>query len=272
MGYADESATSFDCLRYSSWGCACVPHGKYPEDAGKFRDSSGRTAGPTNERREPHSKKSEVIVSFEWIGDAIEYSPGPGEDLSHLGPIPKYFGKVGYQVHGDTFPMTWADDDQIYASAGDPNWGGKEDGLDVEEFSGTPPQYTITRVNPMSDYKGFGGKGEKPSGMICVNGVLYLAFQNLLGVKPPAHGTKSQHGSDAMIVSSRDHGKTWTPAMKDIKAPMFPGNLFGGPAFVNTGRNNANAPDRMYTRFRRTNGTTAATFAWAGYLPIGFRT
>jgi Domain of unknown function (DUF4185) len=46
-----------------------------------------------------------------------------------------------------------------------------------------------------------------------------------------------------MIVSSRDHGKTWTPAMKDIKGPMFPGNKFGGPAFVNTGRNNANAPD-----------------------------
>jgi hypothetical protein len=189
------------------------------------------------------AKKSEVIVGFEWIGDAIEYSPGPGEDLSHLGPIPKYFGKVGYQLHGDTYPMTWADDDQIYASAGDPNWGGKEDGLDVDRFSGTPPQYTITRVNPMSDYKGFGGKGEKPSGMICVNGVLYLAFQNLLGEKPPAHGTKSQHGSDAMIVSSRDHGKTWTPAMKDIKGPMFPGNKFGGPAFVNTGRNNANAPD-----------------------------
>jgi Domain of unknown function (DUF4185) len=192
----------------------------------------------------PSPKKSDVINGFEWIGDAIEYSPGPGEDLSHLGPIPKYFGKVGYQVHGDTFPMTWAEDDEIYASAGDPNWGGKNDGLDVEKFSGTPPQYKITRVNPMSDYKGSGGKGDKPSGMICVNGVLYLAFQNLLGLKPPAHGTKSQHGSDAMIVSSRDHGKTWNPSMKDIKGPMFPGHLFGGPAFVNTGRNNANAPDR----------------------------
>jgi hypothetical protein len=150
-----------------------------------------------------------------------------------------YFEKAGYQIHGDTFPMTWADDDEIYASAGDPNWGGKDDGLDVEKYSGTPPHYTITRVNPMSDYVGFGGKGTKPSGMICVKGVLYLAFQNLLGEKPPAYGTKSQHGSDAMIVSSRDHGKTWAPAFKDIKGPMFPGNVFGGPAFVNTGRNNA---------------------------------
>ncbi len=44
-----------------------------------------------------------------------------------------------------------------------------------------------------------------------------------------------------MIVSSRDHGKTWSPAIKDIKTPMFPGNKFGGPAFVNNGRDNANA-------------------------------
>jgi hypothetical protein len=52
--------------------------------------------------------------------------------------------------------MTWGDDDDIYASAGDPNWGGKNDGLDIETFSGEPPHYTITRINPMADFKGFG--------------------------------------------------------------------------------------------------------------------
>ncbi len=194
---------------------------------------------------DPELKKSDVIVGFEWAGEQIAYPPpGPGEDLNLIGPVVPYFGKAGYQIHGDTFPMTWADDDEIYTSDGDPNWGGKNDGLDIEKFSGMPPHYTITRVNPMSDYVGSGGKGPKPSGMICVKGVLYLAFQNLLGEKPPAYGTKSQHGSDAMIVSSRDQGKTWTPAFKDIKGPMFPGSAFGGPAFVNTGRDNAHAPDQ----------------------------
>ena len=192
----------------------------------------------------PQLSKSDVIIGFEWVGEQIEYPPGdPGENPKLLGPDVEHSGKAGYQIQGDTFPMTWGDDDEIYASAGDPNWGGKNDGLDVERFSGIPPQYTITRVNPMSDYVGLGGNGQKPSGMICVKGVLYLAFQNLLGAKPPAYGTKSQHGSDAMIVSSRDYGRSWTPAFKDIKGPMFPGNVFGGPAFVNTGRNNANAPD-----------------------------
>jgi hypothetical protein len=205
--------------------------------------------------RSKQVKKSDVIVGFQWLGDAIEYqSPRPGVDPSTLGPVSSWFSKTAPQMRGDTFPLTWADDDEIYASLGDPNWGGKDDGLDIEKLAGTPPDYTITRVNPMSDYKGSGGEGKKPSGMISVNGVLYLAFQNLLGPKPPAYGPQdsgkqgedgkvSQHGSDAMIVSSPDHGKTWTPAIADIKQPMFPGNLFGGPAFVNNGKDNANAPD-----------------------------
>ncbi len=192
----------------------------------------------------PKLGNSKIIARFQWIGDEIPYPPpAPGEDAKVLGPVKKYFEKAGYQIHGDTYPMTWADDDEIYASAGDPNWGGKNDGLDVEIFSGMPPHYTITRVNRMSDYLGYGGSGVKPSGMICVRGVLYLAAQNLLGDKPPAYGAKSQHGSDASIFSSRDHGKSWAPSIKELKQPMFPGNLFGGPAFINNGRDNAGAPD-----------------------------
>lgn len=186
--------------------------------------------------------KDARVTDFEWIGDQSEYSvPSTERNASNI--LTAKFGEAGYQVRGDTFPMTWADDGEIYASAGDPIWGGKNDGLDVERFSGMPPRYTITRVSSMPDYQGYGGKGVKPSGMISVHGVLYLAFQNLLGEKPPAYGTKSQHGSDSTIVSSHDHGKTWTPLKATIKGPMFPGHTFGGPAFVNTGRDNTTAPD-----------------------------
>ena len=148
-------------------------------------------------------------------------------------------------VSGDTYPMTWADDDEIYTSSGDPNWGWciSETGLDVECFSGSPPHYAITRPSVMQDFMGGGGSGPKPSGMVCVDGKLYLAVQNLRGRKPPRHGTESQHGSDAHILVSKDHGKTWSPGFADIAAPMFPGNLFGGPSFVNVGRNNAGARD-----------------------------
>jgi hypothetical protein len=187
-------------------------------------------------------KPSKVILSFEWVGEQSSYpTPNAGDDVGPVDPASAH-GVPAYGVRfGDTFPMTWADDNQIYASAGDPNWGAKWDGIDIEMFSGLPPHYTISRVSAMPDYRGSGGSGPKPTGMICVHGVLYLAIQNLLGRKPPAFGIRSQHGDDATIISSRDHGRTWTPARNAIRRPMFPGHIFGGPAFVNTGRDNAGA-------------------------------
>lgn len=188
---------------------------------------------------------SPVIKEFKWLGEQTTYpDPSPGEDLTELGTVYTiWFADRGPAVRGDTYPMTWADDDEIYASSGDPHWGKKAIGLDVEKFSGFPPEYKITKVNEMYGYVGNGGEGPKPSGMICVDGVLYLAFQNLLGKKPAVYGKKSQHGTNASIVCSKNHGKTWTPDINDIKEPMFPGYIFGGPAFVNFGRNNENARD-----------------------------
>jgi len=169
-----------------------------------------------------------VIKGLEWLGERASYA------------------EAG--VKGDTFPMTWGDDDEIYTSAGDPNWGVSPDGLDVERFSGGPTDYKITQINPMSDYRGWGGNGPKPSGMLCVEGILYLAFQNLRGIQKAPYSLISQHGSDAHIVHAvRDNCGfgvgAWVPAFANITAPMFPGHKFGGPAFVNFGRNNANARD-----------------------------
>jgi hypothetical protein len=172
--------------------------------------------------------RSEVIKAFDWTGERIGYREPDAK--------------------GDTFPMTWADDDHIYASAGDPLWGETKDGLDVERFKGGPTDYQIEKVNHMNDYRGWGGDGVKPSGMICVKGVLYLAFQNLRRLQRPAHGMASQHGSDAHIVYSAStsavaKGQWWVPALPNIPAPMFPGHKFGGPSFVNFGRDNADARD-----------------------------
>ncbi|MHB9034171.1 MAG: hypothetical protein ACYC6L_14120 [Anaerolineae bacterium] len=154
--------------------------------------------------------------------------------------------RIGYPestVKGDTFPMTWADDGEIYTAAGDPLWGETTSGLDIEKFSGGPTDYKITKVNPMNDYLGWGGDGPKPSGMICVDGVLYFAFQNMLRTHVPPFSLISQHGSDAQVVYSTNKGAFWTPALANISTPMFPGHRFGGPAFINYGRNNANARD-----------------------------
>lgn len=168
--------------------------------------------------------KSKFIKSFKWTGEPVMYP-----DKS---------------VRGDTYPMTWADDDKIYTSSGDPGWGDKYTGLDVEVFEGGPLDYTISRVNDMWDLYGGGGDGPKPTGIICVNGVLYLASQNWLRAKVPPFNMTSQHGSDAVIQRSYDKGKTWASNANNIgRHPFFPGHKFGGPVFVQFGKNNENARD-----------------------------
>ena len=180
--------------------------------------------------------ESDVFKGLEWLSERIGY------------PVET--------VRGDTYPITWAADGELYASAGDPLWGAgfpfqpehrndpRYHGLDVEKFSGMAPDYRIDKTSEMLDYVGWGGEGPKPSGMISVGGSLYLAAQNLLGKKPAAHGDKSQHGSDAFIARSDDFGRTWAPTVADYlkRGAMFPGSPFGGPAFVQYGRDQA-APD-----------------------------
>jgi len=168
----------------------------------------------------PHST---VIAGFQWEGERI-----PCSDK---------------EKKGDSFPLTWADDDEIYTSAGDPIWGESHDGLDIEKLSGPADGYTVSKVNHMNEYRGWGGDGPKPTGMICVGGVLYLAFQNLLRTRIPPHSIRSQHGSDASIVYGVQKGLFWVPSLDSIRVPMFPGHAFGGPVFINFGKDNANARD-----------------------------
>ena len=214
---------------------------------------------------------------FDWIGDRIPVSSA--------------------NVKGDTYPMAWADNDVIYIGTGDPLWmvrdgenyaadasrgGWRESretyeamsGQVVEQITGEPEKFQVHRVHDMPGFTGPGGGGPKPCGMICVDGKLYYAVQNLLGWKTPPHCPKSQHGSDATIICSEDYGKTWKPDLNPLFAdftkeqydyekgspqswttseeqragfrdwkPMFPGSAFGGPSFIQFGKNNEQAVD-----------------------------
>ena len=167
--------------------------------------------------------KSEVIKGFEWIGERIPY----GEK----------------DVKGDTYPMTWADDGEIYAGVGDPLWGETVNGCASEKFTGGPEDYKITKHSHMNDYLGWGGDGPKPAGMICVDGVLYYAVQNMLNMQRSPFSMKSQHGSDAHIITCIPRFGLWTPSFANIDKVMFPGHKFGGPSFVQFGKNNEGARD-----------------------------
>jgi hypothetical protein len=174
--------------------------------------------------------RSKVFKGIEWLSDVVSY---PEIDK-----------------RGDTFPVTWSDDDDIYTSAGDPVWPDKGSGLDVERLIGNAPNFQLERVNPMRDYSGSGGCGPKPTGFLSARGKLYLAFQNMTGRSDLPHNESDimaiyGHGYDAQIVESNDHGKTWVPDLKTIKKPMFPGRIFGAVAFINFGKDNAGARDKF---------------------------
>ncbi len=171
-------------------------------------------------------KQSELFSGIQWLREEMPYG-----DTSK---------------RGDTFPVTWASDDNIYTSAGDPLWGSKPDGMDFERISGSPVDYGIEKVNDMQGYFGWGGCGAKPSGLICVKNILYLGFQNMSGMetKTDQAACEVNHGYDASIIYSKDFGKTWLPDIQVNKTPMFPGRIFAAPSFINYGKNNLGATDR----------------------------
>ena len=130
----------------------------------------------------------------------------------------------------DNWPMTWADDDALYTAYGDGNGFApllpEKLSLGFAKVTGTPPDFHGTNLrSPTGEALGGGKLGRKASGLLCVDGVLYLLVRN---VGPEGH---SQLGW------SSDHAASWTWA--DWK---FTESL-GCPTFLNFGPNYAGARD-----------------------------
>ncbi|GHO87512.1 DUF4185 domain-containing protein [Dictyobacter formicarum] len=139
---------------------------------------------------------------------------------------------------GDLWPSCWADDNNLYAANGDGTAfsGGTTNRFDmaVSRISGTPPNLTGTTLatNVGTNWSG-PAYYLKPTGMLCVNNTIYLAFQNI----------QRDHFNSvpaASIAKSVDHGATWT---WDANAPMFPNSAFTTIFFLDYGKNYANSID-----------------------------
>lgn len=153
-----------------------------------------------------------------------------------------------YQVpgNGDLWPSCWADDGNLYAANGDGSAFTRGSGIfdmAVSMIAGTPPNLTGTTVatNVGTNWSG-SGYNRKPTGMLCINNTLYLAFQNL-------NSSNFSDAPAASIAQSTDHGATWT---WDTTAPMFgtPENPTSPAAykfttifFLDYGKNAGNAID-----------------------------
>lgn len=127
----------------------------------------------------------------------------------------------------DNWPITWADDDNQYTAYGD-GWGfepktDKKLSLGIAKVEGSPADFKGINVRTKSGERvGQGAQGAKASGMLMVDGVLYMLVRNT---------------GNSQLAWSTDHGISWTWCNWKFETS------FGAPTFLNFGRNYAGARD-----------------------------
>ena len=128
---------------------------------------------------------------------------------------------------GDNWPITWADDDNLYTAYSD-GWGfepktEKKLSLGFACITGRPQNFNGTNVRSETGERvGQGAAGAKTSGMLCIDGTLYVLVRNT---------------ANAQLAWSLDHAWTWH--WSDWKFDTS----FGAPTFLNFGKDYAGARD-----------------------------
>lgn len=179
---------------------------------------------------------------------AAAAAPDPVASVLPDAPPSTFFGtadiqsreSVGTTSDGDLWPSCWSNDGNLYSANGDGK-GFSVDGpfadVAVNQVVGEPPNLTgqtLARGDAVSSIWSGPGYNRKPTGMVCVDGTLYLAVQDL--------SLSFNDVPAATIVKSTDHGRTWT---WDRRAPMFDNHVFTTIWFADFGKDSAWAPDRF---------------------------
>ncbi|MEZ5391357.1 MAG: sialidase family protein [Bryobacterales bacterium] len=101
---------------------------------------------------------------------------------------------------GDNWPLTWTADDALFTAYGD-GWGFEPRvetklSLGFAKVTGGPDDFEGVNVRSESGERlGQGAKGKKASGLLMVDGALYMAVRN---------------AGNAQLAWSEDGGATWT--------------------------------------------------------------
>ncbi len=137
---------------------------------------------------------------------------------------------IVHQATGsDNWPITWADDGEQYTAYGD-GWGFDPKvpaklSLGFARISGGPPGTGTNIRSASGEQKGDGHSGKKASGMLMVEGILYMLVRNA-----------NNNGEQSQLAWSSDYAVTWNWSSWKFAE-------FGYPCFLNFGRNYAGARD-----------------------------
>lgn len=127
----------------------------------------------------------------------------------------------------DNWPLTWGDDDRLYTAYGDGRgfepFVERKLSLGLARITGGPDDFAGANIrSSTAEATGEGAHGRKASGMLMIDGVLYLLVRN---------------AENSQLGWSQDRGATWT--WSDWKLDVS----FGCPTFLNYGRDYAGARD-----------------------------
>lgn len=178
------------------------------KDNDSFNAVRGQFITATASSPYPHS---DFISAIDWA---------PQQQIARLAP------------DSDNWPATWGDDGKLYTAYGD-GYGfyesqktkGPKLSIGIAEVSGDPPAIFARNIPaPGIEATGNDVRGQKASGMLMVDGVLYMVLRN---------------AANSQIVYSNDHAATWRrPDWKFTTG-------FGCPCLMNAGKNYADAPDEF---------------------------
>ena len=129
----------------------------------------------------------------------------------------------------DGWPTTWADDGKLYTTWADGfgfNNSTPKKSLGFSKVTGSAQSFTGTDFSaPSGEQTGNGKTGKKASGMLMVNGTLYMWVRNA-----------NNNGQHCQLAKSTNHGGTWTWSNWKFSE-------FGFCTFINYGKNYAGARD-----------------------------
>ena len=195
-----------------------------------------------------------LLVVYNSFGVNNSQAPYPKSNvITKLTWEPSPVLKCGRDGSGDNWPITWVDDDTQITAFGDgdgfdrlynPPAGGPDLSLGFARIFGDPPDFSGEDFATNADApEGGGPKGIKASGLIMVDGILYMFVRNY---KPPARqrrvliGTQRCWANDftnSRLAWSADYGAHW------FWADWYFSDTFGCPEFIQFGKKYEGARD-----------------------------
>jgi hypothetical protein len=162
---------------------------------------------------DPPYPNSSVIVEIEWDGTASQDALG-----------------------SDKFPMTWSDDGNLYTVFGDGR-GFANPPIEMKlsmgwaHVEGSPDAYVAINIRSADETTGDGASGKKGTGVLSIEGVLYLLVANA-----------DNSGEQCELWFSSDRAVNWTDVGWNWEE-------FGDCSFLNFGRDYEGARDEYVYMF-----------------------